>query len=236
MFKKYGFFSAILISCFCFSVACQKQTSLEPDPEIPDPLIIEEDQPVTDFDGNVYQTIKIGDQIWMAENLKSTHYSNGTPIQCFCYNNDTANVRTYGRLYRWADATTNPSSPKSNIGFIQGAAPVGWHIPSNAEWQRLIDYLGGNTTAGGKLKATGTDFWLSPNTGATNESKFNALPAGFYRVDGLFLSIGERAIFMTATAASAMAIRVRTLRYDSAEILGGDFHPQDAGSVRCVKD
>ena len=236
MMNASGFVKVILVSTLAFSAACQKQSPLDEDPEETDPIVIEEAEPVSDIDGNSYRTVKIGDQIWMAENLKSTHYSNGMPITCFCYNNDTATARIYGRLYRREDAATDPASPKSNTTLVHGAAPVGWHIPSDAEWQVLIDNLGGGAIAGGKLKATGTDFWLSPNAGATNESLFNVLPAGFFRVDGLFLSIGERAIFMTATAVGPTAVLVRTLRYDNAEILSGYFQPQDAGSVRCVKD
>ncbi len=229
MFKKNGFLSAMLISYLFFFISCQKETPLNPDP-----LIIEEDQPVTDYDGHVYQTMKIGNQIWMAENLKSTHYSDGTLIENFSYNNDTTNAQKYGRLYRWAAAMRNAASSNSNPSKVQGASPAGWHIPSDAEWQQLINSLGGSTVAGGKLKATGTDHWLSPNTGATNESKFNALPAGFYRVDGIFMTMGERTIFLTTNMSSP--IMVRTLRNNSAKILAEQFHPQDAVSIRCIKD
>jgi uncharacterized protein (TIGR02145 family) len=228
--KHQGLHIGMLVSVLFVFISCQTRT-----PTSAEPLVIEESLPVTDYDGNVYRTVKIGNQIWMAENLRSTHYGDGTPIESFCYNNDTTYGKQYGRLYRWAAAMRNGATSNSNPSRVQGASPVGWHLPSDAEWQQLISTLGGSTVAGGKLKTTDTLSWLSPNTGATNESKFNALPAGFYRVDDVFMAMRERAIFMTAVG-NSMAVTVRTLRYSSAEMLAGDFHPEDAGSVRCVKD
>lgn len=233
MSKHHGLRIAALFSLLF--ITCQKETPSNADPINAEPLIIEESQPVTDYDGNSHRTMKIGNQTWMAENLRSTHYSDGTPIENFCYNNDTAYAKQYGRLYRWAAAMKNAASSSSNPSRAQGASPAGWHLPSDAEWQELINSLGGSAVAGGKLKTTDTLTWLSPNTGATNESKFNARGAGFYRVDDVFMDMRARAIFMTASG-NSMAVMVRTLRSSSAEIVSGQFHPQDAGSVRCVKD
>jgi len=230
MFTHHGLQIATLFSFVFFFISCQKDT-----PSSAEPLIIEEGQPISDNDGNVYKTTKIGNQTWMAENLRSTRYSDGTPIENFCYNNDTAYVKQYGRLYRWAAAMKNAGSSSSNPSRVQGASPVGWHLPSDAEWQQLIDALGGSTVTGGKLKTTDTLAWMSPNVGATNESKFSALAAGFYRVDNVFMDMRARAIFMTATGNSS-AVMVRTLRNSGAEVVSGQFHPLDAGSVRCVKD
>jgi uncharacterized protein (TIGR02145 family) len=199
-------------------------------------LVVEEGAPVTDVDGNVYKTVKIGNQTWMAENLKSTHYSDGTPVESFAYNNDTANVRVYGRLYRWAAATKNAASSNSNPSRVQGASPSGWHIPSEAEWQVLVNNLGGEAVAGGKLKEAGTLHWSSPNTGATNESKFTALPAGWFDFTGEFRRIGEWSFLTTATRPGSYSVYARVLKSDLTSANRGDLHPDDAIPIRCVKD
>lgn len=209
--------------------SCSKDNPAQPAQQ---QLVIEDGPSVTDFDGNAYKTVKIGNQTWTAENLRSTHYSDGTLIQSFVYGDDTANVNVYGRLYRSAAALKNASA--SGSAKVQGAAPVGWHIPSVAEWQALVDYLGGSAVAGGKLKATGTDRWKSPNSGATNESRFRALPGGYFRVDGLYMAMGERTVFLTTS--SPDPLMVRGLRNSTAEITSEQFHPLDALSLRCVKD
>lgn len=141
---------------------------------------------VTDIDGNVYNTITIGSQVWMKENLKTTRYRNGNSIPTglsdaqwkgttsgaySIYNNDPANNTTYGKLYNWYAAT----DPRK-------IAPAGWHVPTEAEWNVLINFLGGAVGAGGKMKAI-SPLWNSPNTGATNSSGFSAIPAG-WRSDG----------------------------------------------------
>ncbi len=128
-------------------------------------------------DGQTYNTVKIGNQWWMAENL---NYDADTGS--WCYNDNSSNCTTYGRLYDWATALT--------------VAPAGWHLPTDAEWTVLTDYLGGLSVAGGKMKETGTTHWSSPNTGATNESGFTALPGGSrYYPDGAFHHLGYDAIF-----------------------------------------
>jgi len=137
---------------------------------------------VTDIDGNIYKTIQIGTQVWMAENLKTTKYNNGVPIQnvtdfaewsglitgAYCwYNNDAAaNKAVYGALYNWFTV---------NTGIL---CPVGWHVPSDAEWITLIGSAGGKDIAGGNLKETGNSHWLVPNMGATNATGFTAVPGG----------------------------------------------------------
>ena len=158
---------------------------------------------VTDYDGNTYKTVKIGKQIWMAENLNVSHYRNGdiipevknpdewskltTGAWCY-YENDSENGKTYGKLYNWF-AVNDP----------RGLAPEGWHIPTDAEWTHLTEYLGGKeiektyqgiyyweiADVGGKLKAT--TLWKSPNEGATNSSGFTAFPGGYRYDDGDFL-------------------------------------------------
>jgi len=158
---------------------------------------------VTDIDGNTYQTIKIGNQWWMMENLKVTHYRNGDAIPnvtdntewtnlttgAYCnYNNNSANVATYGRLYNWYA-----------VNDSRNIAPAGWHVPTNAEWQTLVDYLGGNLVAGGKMKEVGTAHWDSPNAGATNESGFSALPGGLRSLYGDFWHVGRIASLWPST-------------------------------------
>jgi len=148
---------------------------------------------MTDVDGNNYKTIKIGNQEWMAENLKTTKYKDGTSIPLFTaatpmanftspgycwYNSDSATYRnSYGALYNWYAVNTGK------------LAPTGWHVPTEAEWNTLIAYLGGESVAGGKLKEAGTSHWSSPNTGATNEVGFSALPGGMGRIPNLWPSI-----------------------------------------------
>jgi uncharacterized protein (TIGR02145 family) len=138
---------------------------------------------MTDQDGNVYKTITIGTQTWMAENLRTTKYRDGTEMPNICYglwnlskndaycsyNNttDAVSIATYGRLYNWYTVTNS-----HNI------APEGWHIPTDVEWTTLITYLGSESVAGGKMKETGTTHWIAPNTDATNESGFTGLPTG----------------------------------------------------------
>ncbi|MFZ3064200.1 MAG: fibrobacter succinogenes major paralogous domain-containing protein, partial [Nitrospirota bacterium] len=131
---------------------------------------------VTDIDGNVYNTVTIGAQVWMKENLKATKYRNSedipttiadisgetSPKYQWAYGGNINNAAVYGRLYTWYAATDS-----------RGLCPTGWHVPTNAEWTTLTDYLG--TDPGGKMKEAGTAHWTTPNTGADNSSGFTAL-------------------------------------------------------------
>ncbi len=194
---------------------------------------------VWDIDGNVYHTVIIGTQEWLIENLKTTRYRNGTAMQnatdnvtwaglttgAFCnYNN--APAPTYGRLYNWY-AVNNAN----NI------APTGWHVPSDAEWTTLITFLGGESVAGGKLKEAGLAHWAGPNTGATNETGFTALPGG-YRTDNssTFGGIGGNCIWWSASEFSAtVSIGIGVL-YDRANSYPYYDTKAWGHSVRCVKD
>ena len=206
---------------------------------------------VMDFDGNVYQTIKIGNQWWMAENLKVTHYRNGVPIPnvtdntawynlttgAYCdYGNNVSNVATYGRLYNWYA-----------VADARNIAPVGWHVPSDAEWKQLEMYLGMSqadadatgwrgTDEGGKLKETGTSHWVSPNTGATNESGFSALPGGYRYTDGTFNSMGYTAYFWSSTENYSLHAWYRGLNYGYSKVYRISNHKPPGFSVRCVRD
>ncbi len=194
-----------------------------------------------DIDGNVYRTVKIADQWWMAENLKVTHYRNGEAIPnvtddtewtnlftgAWCsYNNDDTNIETYGRLYNWYAVDTRI------------IAPAGWLVPSKTGWQILADNLGGDNVAGGKLKETGTAHWYDPNSGATNESGFSALPAGIrYSYDGTFHNMGKESYFWVSTEGrTSTSAWSRTLSSTSPFLDRRDFLNRQHGfSVRCVR-
>jgi len=143
-------------------------------------------EPVTDIDGNIYQTTEIGDQIWIAENLKTTKYNDGTPITLITNNDTWYELTTEAYCYYGNDE----SSYKDEYGALYNGyavisnklCPIGWHVPSYEEWQVLMNYLGGTSIAGGKLKEIGTTHWSDPNTGATNEYNFTSLPGGFRQV------------------------------------------------------
>lgn len=197
---------------------------------------------VTDIDGNVYRTITIGNQVWMAENLKVTRYRNGHEIPhvtdnedwiyreypnegAYCaYANNQAYTSIYGLLYNW-HAVDDP----------RGLAPAGWHIPSNEDWEILIQNLGGMKISGGLMKEAGTDYWKAPNTGATNESGFNARPGGRRLSNGNFSSITWRGFFWSSTQDIDGNWNYQ-LRNNESVIYGGPYWNQDGYSVRCIKD
>jgi len=187
--------------------------------------------PCVDIDGNSYETVQIGDQCWMAENLKVTHYRDGTPIPTgtYCaYNNDTSYVDTYGWLYNGSVVTDS-----------SGLAPFGWHVPNNTEWQALATYLGGISLAGGKMKEAGLEHWASPNMGATNESGFTALPGGcrVYDLHYYFRNLTTVGYFWSSSAyhIGGRSWEIR-LYSDRESITFIDAWNGTAYSVRCIKD
>lgn len=205
-------------------------------------------------DGNEYNWVKIGDQIWMAENLAYLSSVNmvadgsedaaGSYYYVSGYNGTnvvdakaTANYTTYGVLYNWTAAMDGEASTTTNPSGIQGVCPTGWHLPSDAEWTELTDYLGGQSVAGGKLKETGTTHWSSPNTGATNETGFTALPGGTRDGYGTFDSVGYSGIWWSATEGSADGAWYRDLYYSSSNV-GRSYgsNKQFGFSVRCLRD
>ena len=205
--------------------------------------------PLTDADGNVYTTVTIGTQTWMLENLKTTKYNDGTPIPLRDYGHwessadaaygnlkdDAAQSNTYGRLYNWYAV---------NSGKL---APAGWHVPTHAEWQTLIDFVSDAATAGGKLKEAGYTHWQAPNTGATDEFGFKALPGGWRINDAPALPQsaenlpGKSGHFWTATShAVPDYAQHRSFAFDSEAVTGvttNDFAPKSVGmSVRLIKN
>lgn len=208
----------------------------------------------TDADKNHYTVVTIGTQTWMAENLKTTHYANGRPIPlvsksnwyeltatspAYCWYNDdsTSNASTYGALYTWAGAMNMRASSTANPSGIQGVCPAGWHLPSDSEWTTLTDYLEGQDVAGGKLKETGTTHWQSPNTGATNESGFTALPGAYSSIDGTFWDIGIYANFWSTTEGYSNNDGWRRLLNNDYSGVIRSSNPKNLGfSVRCLRD
>jgi uncharacterized protein (TIGR02145 family) len=190
------------------------------------------------FNGYTYSSIVLGNgQEWMAENLRTTSYANGDPIPNVTvntqwqnlttgawahYNNDSQYENPYGKLYN--GYTVNDS---------RNVCPTGWHVPSDAEWTVLSDYLGGEAVAGGKMKSTGTQYWVSPNTDATNESGFSGLPGGSRLVNGSFGIIGFQGYWWSSAENGTWT---RSLFYNEG-IVSRDSSGMIWGfSVRCLKD
>ena len=202
---------------------------------------------VTDIDGNVYQTVQIGDQLWMKENLKVTHYNNGDEIPTGYSNDDWANLSTgayavyddnesnadtYGYLYNWYAVDDD-----------RGVCPASWHVPTDGEYTALSDYLGGTSVAGGKLKectegsCPESEYWYSPNTGATNESGFTGLPGGaHYYYYGNYRHMGYNGSFWSSTEYGSNDAWHRGLDHDYSEISRRDYGKDSGFSVRCVRD
>ena len=165
-------------------------------------------------DGKAYKTVTIGTQIWMSENLAYKANSG-----CCAYNNDTNNVAIYGYLYNWEAA--------------KSACPAGWHLPSEVEFSTLITFLGGKKVAGGKLKST--TGWNGSSGGATNESGFIALPAGYLGINNLFYSIGDVSNWWSSTESSANASDM-LVNFGGKAVFLENTKKKIAYSVRCVKD
>jgi len=192
---------------------------------------------ITDIDGNTYTTVQIGIQCWMAENLNvgtmingsNNQTDNGT-IEKYCYDNNTANCDTYGGLYQW-----NEVMQYVTTAGTQGICPMGWHLPTDAEWTTLTNYVGGSDVAGGKMKEAGTSHWVSPNTGATNSSGFTGLPGGSRLTTGSFLNIGYKIDFWSSNGYGTSAW-IRFLFYDKAEAYRNTNQKATGCSVRCVRN
>lgn len=173
---------------------------------------------VSDADNNKYKTVIIGNQEWMAENL-AYEVSNGN---YWAYDNNNSNIETYGYLYDWQTAVN--------------ACPDGWHLPSEADWEELFDYLDGKNVAGGKLKETSTTHWVTPNEGATNETGFTALPGGARNDSGgSWLMIGYGGGWWSSTEIQTNA-RYYTLNYYYNDVSSLSGNKNLGLSVRCVKN
>jgi len=191
-------------------------------------------------DGEEYAVVLIGDQLWMAENLKATKYNDGTDIPLvtgidewtalsspgYCwYNNDYETYGTvYGALYNWYVVNTGKLCPE------------GWHIPSDEEWTELITYCGGESEAGGKLKETGTEHWLNPNTGATDEYGFNALPGDARYLYREYYFLGIHAHWWSSTEYDEDHAWIRYLMNDYTGVIRIPPDKRYGLSVRCIRD
>ena len=196
--------------------------------------------PPHDIDGNIYDAVTIGTQTWMKQNLNVTHYRNGDPIPnitdniawnnlttgAYCnMNNDVNNAPIYGRLYNFYA-----------VDDSRKLCPIGWHVPNDADWTILTDYLGGESIAGGKLKEVGLTHWQSPNTGATNSTGFTGLPSGGRVDNGDFFILGNDGNFWSSTENLTSTAWYRDLNYNNANVYKTDAYNQDGLSVRCLKD
>ena len=190
---------------------------------------------VTDFDGNVYESVILGNQTWLAENLKSTHYCDGSEIpDVVSYNNDPSLGDIYWLLYTWNAAMNGSTTPGE-----QGVCPCGWHVPSDEEWSELETFLGGADIAGGKMKETGLDHWYSPNTGADNTSGLTILAAGEFDASynpPSFRFLKEYAVFWTSTQINLLKARERAISYNNTKSLTVDWYKTLKYSIRCVKN
>jgi uncharacterized protein (TIGR02145 family) len=200
---------------------------------------------VTDVDGNVYNTVQIGGQCWMAENLATETYNDGSAIPTglsnsawqlttsgafAVYDDAPANKGTYGLLYNWY-AVADP----------RGICPAGWHVPTDGEWTELTDHLGGEPIAGGPMKTTGTlgagtGLWNAPNTGATNISGFSGLPGGCRNFNGYYYDLGYYGFWWSATESSTLNAWYRRLDNDYTVVSRFDVYKILGFSVRCVQD
>lgn len=217
---------------------------------------------MADYDGNTYKTIEIGEQTWMAENLKVTHYADGTLIplvsddtewaalgeagQAYCwYDNMSEYGDTTGALYTWSGAM-NGSLESSEA--VQGVCPDGWHLPGDEEWKVLEMQLGMSqetadgyewrgSSEGAMLKERGFSHWNNPNEGADNTSGYTALPGGFRSNSGTYYGIGEYATFWSANEKPASANSWYRVLHSEKEAVYRHYVTRNQGlSVRCLKD
>ncbi len=197
-------------------------------------LAVSQAQDVTDIEGNVYKTVTIGTQTWMAENLKTSKYNDGssipmvtdntswpnlaTPAFCWYNNDETAYKNIYGALYNWHTVNT------------ARLCPAGWHVPADTEWKTMIAYLGG-AYAGDKLQEKGTAHWENQNEGATNESGFTALPGGLRVNNGEFAALGQASYWWCSNEDIPEA---RFVGYYDSGVERGSNKKQFGLSVRCI--
>jgi uncharacterized protein (TIGR02145 family) len=205
---------------------------------------------VKDIDGNTYNTVQVGTQCWTKQNLKVTKYRDGSFISLdttggvngngkgqtwsarttgarTAYGHNNNNLEVYGYLYNWYAVADN-----------KGLCPTGWHVPADGEWTDLTSFIGGGESiAGGKMKATGTTLWNNPNTGATNESGFSALPGGYRNNLGSFDEIKSYlALFWSATEENSSVAWSRNLYNNSGIVDRGNTIKSFGASIRCLRD
>jgi len=231
-----NFFKKIIL---VFALALFLLPSCAKKPDVVTKPPVNTGQTVKDADGNGYDTVTIGTQVWLVQNLRTTHYRDGSAIAnatdsaswvnnttgAYCdYNNTASNSAAYGKLYNFYAANNG-----HNI------CPKGWHVPSLAEWTTLTTYLG-DTAAGAKLKEAGTAHWKSPNKGATNASGFTALPGGFRNNNGPFYNIGNDGVWWSTTLDNNGNVYGLYMNSANSIVNGGSGSKNNGFSVRCIKD
>jgi uncharacterized protein (TIGR02145 family) len=198
-------------------------------------------QTVSDVDGNTYNTVSIGNQVWLTENLKTTKFNNQDPIPlitdntlwstqteaAYCsYQNDNLLANEYGNLYNW-----------HVLNDIRNVCPSGYHVPSILDWEALIDFLGGAAVAGGKLKEAGLAHWIDPNTGATNSSGFTLLPSGWRaHNNGFYENLTYMAYQWSSTSIDALNASIMLVGFDSESCLTSESHKLTGLPIRCLKE
>ena len=226
MINNISSYTLILGSIIFLAVSCKKE---EKPPE-----------PVIDIAGNIYKTVKTGTQVWMAENLKTTRFNDGTDIPLvtdssawsslsipgYCwYNNDESRYKSpYGALYNGYAVSTGK------------LCPAGWHVPAREEWQLLRDFLGDTIEGGGKMKEAGTRHWFTPNKGADNSSGFTALGSGIRYFEGTFSAVLYYTGFWSNTVNEADQEWFLNLYYGNATVNLSLISRNYGLSVRCVKN
>lgn len=194
---------------------------------------------IADIEGNLYKIVTIGSQVWMAENLRTSKYNDGSSIPLVVDNTEWSNLYSPG--YCWYD--NDPDSYKNTYGALYNwytintgkLAPKGWHVPTDAEWTTLTTYLGGESVAGGKLKEVGFLHW-SGNEGATNETGFTALPGGDRDYTGRYMRIGYYGTWQTSSLYVSGKGLYRIMYNNQASITTNSSSIQNGYSVRCLKD
>lgn len=199
----------------------------------------ENPEQLKDIDGNIYRTVEIGTQVWMAENLKTTKLSDGREIPlvasdkwyksttysyCWYKNNSASFANPYGALYNWYTVNTGK------------LCPDGWHVPSDTEWVALSDFLGGEDIAGGKLKETGTSHWNSPNIDATNETGFTAIPGGGRWMIGRFDLLGRNGYMWSTTEDLILEAVTWRIGNGKGSLERVGTLKNNGFNVRCLKD
>jgi uncharacterized protein (TIGR02145 family) len=221
--------------------------------------------PISDIDGNIYNTVLIGAQCWTKENLRVRRYNKGRSIPFDAtggsggsggssstwsnltigahtiYANDStttpSNRTKYGYLYNWYAAKGIYTTGTMTSTDTLNICPEGWHVPTDADWTALTDELGGISVAGGKMKSIGTvSYWNSPNEGATNSSGFSALPGGYRIKDGSFNNLSNSAVFWRATEVNANNAWSSRLEHNSDDVSRISYEKQLGASIRCLKD
>jgi uncharacterized protein (TIGR02145 family) len=226
MKKRISIFTLILLTFAIYSTGCRKNEKPS------DPLV--------DIEGNTYKTVKIGNQVWMAENLKTTRLTDGSDIPLTKEDTAWGNLTTPG--YCWYN--NDPLTFKDTYGAIYNGftvatgklCPTGWHVPEKDEWLVLRDFIGDTLKGGGKLKEAGTAHWLSPNKGADNSSGFTALGAGLRYFEGTFASVLSYTSFWSATATPNDDQWYTGLYFNEAAFITDHRNIKHGFSVRCLKD